>query len=224
VAAITNMPDLMAIMARPQSRPDFIDPGDLHHHRMAALVPPMTPGEYRKLKADINDRGLMVPVVLYEGEILDGRHRYRACRELGRGVDFAEYMGDDPVGYVLAVNVHRRHLTQEQRRAAIREALKGDPDKSNRQHAEALGVSHNTVSGVRDELEATGQIDQLDRTTGKDGKTRPTAKPKRRRNKLLCPKQFSASTASSSERRTRSASEPCGGCWRPLSSPPTPHT
>jgi DNA-binding transcriptional regulator YhcF (GntR family) len=50
--------------------------------------------------------------------------------------------------------------------------LKADPTQSNRQVAEQAKVSHVTVGAVRDELEATGQIDQLPATTGTDGKTR----------------------------------------------------
>jgi hypothetical protein len=78
---------------------------------------------------------------------------------------------------VVALNLHRRHLTQEQKRAVIAAALKKEPEKSNRQHVEALGVSDNTVRSVRGELEGTAQIAQLDRTTGKDGKSRPASKP-----------------------------------------------
>jgi hypothetical protein len=36
-----------------------------------------------------------------------------------------------------------------------------------------LGVDHKTVAPIRGELESTGEIPQLDRTVGKDGKARP---------------------------------------------------
>ena len=45
------------------------------------------------------------------------------------------------------------------------------------QIGDALGVSHHTVKDTRAELEGTGQIPQLDRTTGADGKSRPARKP-----------------------------------------------
>src|SRR5262249_13913739 len=47
------------------------------------------------------------------------------------------------------------------------------PNKSNRAIAAQLGVSHVTVGAARGELEATGQIDQLLTTIGRDGKERP---------------------------------------------------
>ena len=51
--------------------------------------------------------------------------------------------------------------------------LKLHTEWSNRKIAEKMGVSKNTVAKYREELVATGQIDQLDKLTGKDGKERP---------------------------------------------------
>jgi hypothetical protein len=51
--------------------------------------------------------------------------------------------------------------------------LRETPERSDRQIAAALGVSHTTVATVRDELEGGGQIGHLNETTGADGKTYP---------------------------------------------------
>jgi hypothetical protein len=56
----------------------------------------------------------------------------------------------------------------------VAELLRADPTQSNRQIAEQTKTSHHTVGAVRNELEATGQIAQLNKTTGADGKTRKT--------------------------------------------------
>jgi hypothetical protein len=50
--------------------------------------------------------------------------------------------------------------------------LKATPEKSNRQIAETAKVDHKTVASVRAEKQATGEIPQLTKTTGKDGKQR----------------------------------------------------
>jgi hypothetical protein len=50
--------------------------------------------------------------------------------------------------------------------------LKLNPNQSNREIAQQTKTSHTTVGAVREELEATGQIGQLDKTTGADGKAR----------------------------------------------------
>jgi hypothetical protein len=55
----------------------------------------------------------------------------------------------------------------------ITKVLKAKPEKSNRQIATEVKASHVTVGAVRGELESTGQINQLKKTTGKDGKARP---------------------------------------------------
>ena len=44
----------------------------------------------------------------------------------------------DPYGYVISVNLHRRHLTAEQKRELIAQLLKATPEKSDRQIAETV--------------------------------------------------------------------------------------
>src|SRR5262249_5919613 len=46
---------------------------------------------------------------------LDGVNRYLACQRLGIEVKAMAYRGDDPIGFVLSANVHRRHLDTSQR-------------------------------------------------------------------------------------------------------------
>jgi len=146
------------------------------------LLPDLTEEEFAALKADIASRGVMVPVELDEtGAVLDGHHRVRACAELG----ITEYpriirpgmTEDEKRKHVLALNLDRRHLNQQQKRELVAKLLVATPDVSNRQIAEAAKVSHPTVAAVRDELEATGKIYQSDRTTGADGKDRPAKRP-----------------------------------------------
>ncbi len=83
----------------------------------------------------------------------------------------------DPYEFVISANIHRRHLTREQRRGLVAELLKAQPEKSNRQIAKQAKVDHKTVAAVRGASEGTGEIPQLDKTVGKDGKARPARKP-----------------------------------------------
>jgi hypothetical protein len=84
---------------------------------------------------------------------------------------------ETPEGYVLSANAHRRHLTAEQKRDVIAWLLRAHPEKSNRQIGAEVGASHVTVGAVRAEMVSTGQIDQLPKTVGADGKERE--KPER---------------------------------------------
>jgi ParB-like chromosome segregation protein Spo0J len=153
--------------------------------------PPLGDEEYAELKADIARRGVLVPVEFdAEGNILDGHHRDRAVRELrAEGHDIRDYprairLGMDEAqkrAHIRALNLARRHLSREQRRALVAEQLKETPEKSNPAVAQALGVSANTVAAVRKELEAGCQIDNMPERVGKDGKRQPAKKEPRPR-------------------------------------------
>ena len=60
-------------------------------HPAAAIIPAMTAEDYGLLKEDIQRNGLVMPIILCDGMILDGRHRYQACLELGMEPKFTTY-------------------------------------------------------------------------------------------------------------------------------------
>lgn len=91
----------------------------LKAHPLADRLPEMTAEEFEGLKASIAENGQRDAIVLLKGQILDGRHRYRACIELGlepRIVDFKASWGD-PVRYVIDKAMHR-HMTSGQKAVA----------------------------------------------------------------------------------------------------------
>jgi N6-adenosine-specific RNA methylase IME4/ParB-like chromosome segregation protein Spo0J len=88
---------------------------DYDLHDLCKLFPPMPEDQFNSLIDSIRDHGLLTPIMLHEGKILDGRHRYKACINLGIEPSFEEYEGDDALGYVLALNLSRRHLDESQR-------------------------------------------------------------------------------------------------------------
>jgi hypothetical protein len=89
---------------------------ELKIHPAAELFPPMTEAEFLGLKQDIREHGQREDIVVWQGQLIDGRHRLRACRELGIEPQVAELMDEtDPWQYVVSHNLHRRHLTTAQR-------------------------------------------------------------------------------------------------------------
>lgn len=149
----------------------------------------LTDEEYEALKADIRQRGVLVPVELDEnGLILDGHHRVCAWNELkAEGVPLADYpriirpglTEEQKRAHVRALNILRRHLTQDQRRAAIAAQLKETPERSNNTIAKELGVDDKTVGAVRRGLVSGSEIPNLSAVTGADGKTYPATRPEK---------------------------------------------
>lgn len=87
-------------------------------HPVATLFPAMSEEEYAGLKKDIAENGQREPITLWNGKLIDGRHRMRACQELFRQAYICELDHDqDPWSYVVSYNLHRRSLTTSQRAA-----------------------------------------------------------------------------------------------------------
>ena len=91
---------------------------DLEFHPLANCLPLIEGPEFDELVADIKERGLALPIELYDGKILDGRNRYRACLRLGIEPLIVTYAGADPAARVTSLNLRRRHLTASQRAMA----------------------------------------------------------------------------------------------------------
>jgi hypothetical protein len=73
----------------------------------------------------------------------------------------------------------RRNLTQQQRRELIREELKQNPARSNRQIAKALKVDDKTVAVQRLELEWRAEIPNVSTVTDTLGRQQPVKKQSR---------------------------------------------
>lgn len=85
-------------------------------HEYANLFPLMDGAAFAELKQDIRENGLLDEIILYDGKILDGRNRYRACMELETEPRFKTVNGStDPLKYVISKNLTRRHLSESQR-------------------------------------------------------------------------------------------------------------
>jgi hypothetical protein len=193
-------------------------------HPAAELFPLMSEAELRELGEDIKTNGLKSPIVLWspgtksrkQSEpvyLLDGRNRLDAMELAGlETVDderlsidadldgVADAAGDrhtkqiyghvDPYTYALSANIHRRHLTAEQKRDLIAKVLKARPEQSNRQIAKQVRVGN-----LRKGMESTGDVPQLEKTVGKDGKERPAKRSSADRAEARCAAQWKAFTA-----------------------------
>jgi len=94
-------------------------------HRFATLFPRADAADTATIRNDILKNGCRVPIVLYEGKILDGWTRYTICDQHNVKPFFREFHGNDKeaLSHVMSLNLCRRHLTQAQK-AAIAVDLK----------------------------------------------------------------------------------------------------
>jgi len=99
----------------PYTGGDLRQGGGMDFHPLAKLFPLIVGEAFKSLCDDIELHGLIHPIVTLDGAILDGRNRFLACQAVEVEPRFEPYTGDNPLAYVIASNLHRRHLTDSQR-------------------------------------------------------------------------------------------------------------
>jgi ParB-like chromosome segregation protein Spo0J len=124
-------------------------------HPLANMFPMIEGSAFEELKRDISAQGILEPIRLYQGMILDGRNRYAAAKACGHQFsldDFVQWEGTlaEAEAWVISTNLHRRHLSAKQKQEMVRDRIRKSPEMSNRQIAKLLGVSHTMVADERD--------------------------------------------------------------------------
>ncbi|TXH16508.1 MAG: hypothetical protein E6R03_05385 [Hyphomicrobiaceae bacterium] len=135
----------------------------MKEHPAASIFPMMDEEAYELFKADIKENGQREPITVWQGQLLDGRNRLKACEELGiKPATFELDKSIDPISWVLSHNLHRRHLDTSQR-GMVAAKLASLPVGSNQhskegtqkcapsveQAAELLNVSPRTVNNAK---------------------------------------------------------------------------
>lgn len=114
---------------------------NLELHPLAEIIPPASPEDFAALVASIEAVGQLEPIRTWQGQVIDGRHRLKACEQLGiepvlrevRPEEVGGGTGAALLSYVLALNINRRHATTSQRALAaakIATAGEGRPKTS----------------------------------------------------------------------------------------------
>jgi ParB-like chromosome segregation protein Spo0J len=132
-------------------------------HPLAATFPMIEGTPMEELKADIRNHGILEPIRLFQGMILDGRNRYaagKACGHVFTANDFKEWVGTlaEAEAYVISTNLHRRQLTNAQKQEVIQRMIAKNPTLGDREIARMCGVSHTTVAAARDRLAHSPEV------------------------------------------------------------------
>jgi N6-adenosine-specific RNA methylase IME4 len=88
----------------------------MEFHEVANIFPLMHGNEFEDLVSDIKANGLREAIWTYQGKIIDGRNRFRACSAAGIKPHFIEWDGQGSlIAFIVSLNLHRRHLDASQR-------------------------------------------------------------------------------------------------------------
>lgn len=150
--------------------------GSKAFHPLSEYFPEMISEEFDALVEDIRKNGLRQPIILFEGQVLEGRHRHRACLKAGVEPVFVEIdfpSADDAKDYLNSLNLYRRHLSTKQKRERIAVLLKANPETSDRGIAKKAGSNRTTVGEVREELEKAGDVSKIDTSVDSKGRRQP---------------------------------------------------
>jgi hypothetical protein len=124
----------------------------IEFHSLAEIFPMLAIKELAAFADDIAEHGLREPIVMHEGKILDGRNRHAACIMAGAQPRFKGFDDSDPLDFVVSANLHRRHLTDDQRTkvaAKITTLKRGD-----NQHTSNEGTSQAKAAALFNASEA----------------------------------------------------------------------
>ena len=119
--------------------------GQHDSHPVADAFPLMAPAALAGLTEDIRASGLLRPIVLLGGKILDGRNRYLACLAAKVEPVFVEWTGgtepEDLARYVVSENLARRDLDPSQRALCARRLVNlGNFLLENHNHSHSPGA------------------------------------------------------------------------------------
>lgn len=214
-------------------------------HPAADMFPLMTGAEFDELVEDIRrTRTIRVPVVFLRGNddthrvLLDGRNRLRAIeraigdvtllptgrlvaidRESQAPVPMPSIEAEgDPYEIVASLNVRRRHLSGEEKRAIVAALLKAKPERSDNATAKLARVSDKTVTAVRRRLEARSEIPNVSTRTDSKGRQQPASRGRSAPPTAMTAAVSAGPAGAMNGSGTKTASEPEAGV-RPAAAP-----
>lgn len=145
---------------------------DLRLHPRADVVPFPEPDQHDELVADIERRGVVVPLdILADGTVVDGRTRLTIARLLGLAeVPVRIVAPDDPFDYMVRAALLRRDLTKSQRAMLALQLPEYQKAKAEAAERQSPGrPARNADTNVRDNAAHTRATDAIAPVAGVSG-------------------------------------------------------
>jgi ParB-like chromosome segregation protein Spo0J len=183
----------------------------LTNHWVADIFP-LNDSDIERLAEDIKTNGQRQPIITWQGQIIDGRTRYAACKKAGVDPVTEEYKqqngevtDDELLALSWSLNEARRHLTTSQRACAAAEVAHRMPENRGRtskgekkskngrisildQFDVSNGAVGNALTLLRESPDLFQQVKRGDLTVGAAheafGKTKDLERAEVRRNSL----------------------------------------
>ena len=131
-------------------------------HKLAHMHPGMTELEFVALKEDISINGQLVPILVYRGKIVDGRHRWRALNELGsekiKVWKIPHNFSIDAVEEIVVGMENRRHESKSQKAIRAWRMWKSKGGTTQQEAALKYGVSYKLVREVEQIFKMRGEV------------------------------------------------------------------
>ncbi|KKK54035.1 hypothetical protein LCGC14_3088780, partial [marine sediment metagenome] len=147
-------------------------------HEISSYLPLMEGEEFDALVEDIRQFGQIEPTVLFEGKLIDGRNRYRACQILNieliaREWKPSELISMSPLQFVISENIIRRHLNTAQK-SEIGLLLLEEEEKLAKERTKEIGKLTGHLSkekkGVSEDSDTSKRINEIKSKMG-EGKS-----------------------------------------------------
>jgi ParB-like chromosome segregation protein Spo0J len=121
----------------------------MNAHPAADIFPLLDGDNLQELADDIAANGQREPIIMWDGRILDGRNRWRACGIAGIDpVAVSREFQDESsaIRFVISANLHRRHLTPSAKAMAAARVMGLFEDAARERHREGSSKGGKAVA------------------------------------------------------------------------------